>query len=285
MEAQIDSVLDQKGDIIDTGITEAPLAVEVKEFRTLYRGGKAEIYVYLKKKASEPQFQNITEKRLKDIKPEGAVDLTDLTQAYNYRLWKEVVEPAYNVWMEGNSPAAEGETPLGAWHHLTHEACDYLRSLGYKSVESIKSMPEDVAAEIPIPDGPGLPALAAEYLASKDEGAAIAALQPEIDKLREELAESNRQREKLAKRVKEIDGEDSSKGARFEGMEVVVDGIRYASRRKADSAWGFKEGTIGGHIKDGTLDAFIAAEKGRRTESGHSWPGRDEEPEETAEAS
>jgi len=131
--------------------------------------------------------------RIKDIRPPEGWDDTkqssDTFKAMTLR-WT-VIGPAYEAWLHGQDLPANG-TPIAAWAGVSADQAAHLRTLGIRSVEEVRDMPESMFNRLPFPNARALPKLAAQFLDGRGEAAKDAELQAMRERqaaLEERLAE------------------------------------------------------------------------------------------------
>lgn len=103
----------------------------------------------------------------------------------------ERVEPAYKAWKTGQEMPVSG-TPLSAWHGLTQEQAEALRSMGLRSVEELAELSDGVVSKIPFPGARDIIAAAQMFLKAADRNKIVqqvASVEAENKTLKDQLEE------------------------------------------------------------------------------------------------
>ena len=97
------------------------------------------------------QSTQITERIDKMRPPESGVarDEEGRKMAFLRFRW-DMIERAYNAWKEGVEAPVDG-TPLGAWAGINEAQVNAFRSVGVKTVEGVRDLPEVLISKVPLP--------------------------------------------------------------------------------------------------------------------------------------
>lgn len=102
----------------------------------------------------------------------------------------DMIDKAYKAWKEGVEAPVDG-TPLGAWPGINEAQVNAFRSVGIKSVEGVRDIPEVLINKVPLPSVREIVKQATLFLDAR-EASSAAAMQAErdsrINALEEQLA-------------------------------------------------------------------------------------------------
>jgi len=157
--------------------------VRIMGFKTEYKNGKGTDMVQIAP-MGEAANSVSTWRRISEIRPPANADelkATSPSYMWMAAVWSDV-GPAYEHWRRGEEIPDDG-TPLAAWAGLSVEQATVLKSLGFRTVESVMGMTENAISRMPFPGARKLPKMAADYLA----GTSAAVVQAENEALRARL--------------------------------------------------------------------------------------------------
>jgi len=137
------------------------------------------------------QSTQITERIDKLRPPEAGLDRDDEGRKIAFLRYRwGMIEPAYNAWKSGIEAPMDG-TPLGAWAGINEAQANGFRSVGIKTVEGVRDIPEVLIAKVPLPSVRELIKQAGLFLDARDASMAAAkqsAQDSRIGVLEEQLA-------------------------------------------------------------------------------------------------
>lgn len=97
------------------------------------------------------QSTQITERVDKMRPPETGLNRDDEGRKIAFLRFRwEMIERAYNAWKEGVEVPLDG-TPLGVWPGINEAQANAFRSVGVKTVEGIRDLPEVLVGKVPLP--------------------------------------------------------------------------------------------------------------------------------------
>lgn len=92
--------------------------------------------------------------------------------AYLRHRWS-MIEQAYNAWKEGIEIPVDG-TPLGAWPGINEAQANAFRSVGCRSVEDIRDLPDNLVTKVALPGVREIVKQAGLFLDARDATSAAA---------------------------------------------------------------------------------------------------------------
>jgi hypothetical protein len=97
------------------------------------------------------QTTQITERVDKMRPPETGLNRDDEGKKLAFLRFRwEMIEKAYNAWKEGVEVPIDG-TPLGAWAGINEAQANAFRTVGIKTVEGVRDLPEALIGKVPLP--------------------------------------------------------------------------------------------------------------------------------------
>jgi len=148
------------------------------------------------------QTTQITERVDKMRPPESGLNRDDEGRKIAFLRYRwEMIERAYNAWKEGVEAPLDG-TPLGAWAGINEAQANAFRSVGIKTVEGVRDIPEVLIGKVPLPSVREIVKQAGLFLDARDASSAaarqaeqdakIASLQEKLDAAMELLEQANK---------------------------------------------------------------------------------------------
>lgn len=142
------------------------------------------------------------EERIDQIKPPAMLrnDREGKKMAFLRYRWA-MIERAYNAWKEGVEIPLDG-TPLGVWPGINEAQAHAFRSVGIRTIEGVRDMPDGVVGKVALPGVRDLQRQAALFLEARDASAAAhrqAESEGRIKALEEQLAAAMQLLEETAK--------------------------------------------------------------------------------------
>lgn len=136
------------------------------------------------------QTTQITERVDKMRPPESGLNRDDEGKKLAFLRFRwEMIEKAYNAWKEGVEVPLDG-TPLGAWPGINEAQANAFRSVGVKTVEGVRDLPEALIGKVPLPSVREIVKQAHLFLEARDASSSAtkqAEMQAQIDGLKEQL--------------------------------------------------------------------------------------------------
>lgn len=171
---------------------------QVVEFKTTYPVGRDPIDWVCIAPAGESYMRTQTWHRIDRIRPKENAD-PERAQGISYQAllgrWS-IIGPKYEAWKNSNEIPDSGMA-LAAWSGVTKEIADLLRRQGIRTVEDVAQMSPDAAAKLPMPNARKLPQMAKDFLASRNDAAAVEenhALKERIAAMEQMLSEMSEKR-------------------------------------------------------------------------------------------
>ena len=129
------------------------------------------------------QSTQITE-RVDKMKPPEHLGREDGGQKLAFLKFRwDMIERAYDAWKEGVEAPLDG-TPLGAWAGINEAQANAFRSVGIKTVEAVRDIPEVLIGKVPLPSVRELIKQAGLFLDAKDASSAAAKQSAQDDRIK-----------------------------------------------------------------------------------------------------
>lgn len=130
--------------------------------------------------------------RVEDLRPtEEYLSRDHLNEEHAMALvarWQDI-EPKYQAWLNGQELPEDG-IPLAAWPGLNKAQADGLQKAGYKTVEDVAAMPDQIVDRIPLPGVRELRHAARTYLENRPQ-ADLAARVAELEAMLADRAQDS----------------------------------------------------------------------------------------------
>lgn len=187
--------------------------IRVVEFRTEYKGTKAEDWV-LYAPVHSP-LNTSTWEKVSRMKPPKEIDrdVRGLKALHMNAIWA-MIGPAYDAWKGGQEIPITG-TPLGAWPGINQAMAEVFKRVGIRTVEEVAAITDGQVQGIHLPDVRGMRKQAAAFLDARGDAKAAQRLTDQDD----QIAVMQEQLESLTALLKE--SEDKPKRGRPRKAEAA----------------------------------------------------------------